>query len=69
MKGKRKARKGEKVSWKDEFGNTHDLDFVLERTEGDEQIGTPVALSRQHGDATPNIPEIKRKRFKARYFP
>ncbi|NUN96527.1 MAG: DNA methylase [Candidatus Omnitrophica bacterium] len=43
-KGPRKARKGRKVSWTDQFGNTHDLDFVLERGGDDETIGTPVAF-------------------------
>ena len=44
-KGKRPARgKRKKVSWKDEFGNTHDLDFVLERGGTSEQVGIPVAF-------------------------
>jgi len=30
-KGIRPARLGKKVSWIDSFGNSHDLDFVLER--------------------------------------
>jgi hypothetical protein len=29
--GTRKARTGKKVTWKDENGNKHDLDFVIER--------------------------------------
>jgi hypothetical protein len=43
-KGKRKARSGKKVSWMDENGNKHDLDFVLERGGTDAKIGTPVAF-------------------------
>ena len=40
----RKARKGKKVSWKDVYGNKHDLDFVIERNGSHEQLGTPAAL-------------------------
>lgn len=43
-KGVRKARRGKKASWTDEYGNTHDLDFVLERGGSDEKTGTPVAF-------------------------
>ena len=43
-KGPRPARVGRKVSWKDEFGNTHDLDYVLERGGTAEKIGTPIAF-------------------------
>ncbi|MBN1359327.1 MAG: hypothetical protein JW993_01990 [Sedimentisphaerales bacterium] len=43
-KGPRKARAGRKVTWADFHGNTHDLDFVLERGGTDEVIGTPVAF-------------------------
>ena len=28
-KGPRQARRGNKLTWKDHNGNTHDLDFVL----------------------------------------
>lgn len=42
--GKRKARKGKKVSWVDSFKNKHDLDFVLERGGSETIIGTPVAF-------------------------
>jgi hypothetical protein len=40
----RKARKGKKVTWKDPYGNVHDLDYVLERNGTDESTGTPVAF-------------------------
>jgi hypothetical protein len=30
--GPRPARTGKKISWVDLYGNTHDLDFVLERS-------------------------------------
>lgn len=43
-KGPRPARKGKKISWVDLYGNTHDLDFVLERAGTANQIGTPVAF-------------------------
>ena len=40
--GNRSARSGRKVSWRDKFGNKHDLDFVLERGGSDEEIGSPA---------------------------
>jgi hypothetical protein len=40
----RPARSGKKVSWIDSFGNSHDLDFVLERGGTAKQIGEPVAF-------------------------
>jgi len=43
-KGKRKARKGKKVSWFDTYENKHDLDFVIERGGSDTEIGMPVAF-------------------------
>jgi hypothetical protein len=43
-KGKRKARSGRKVSWIDNKGNKHDLDFVLERGGTENRIGIPVAF-------------------------
>ena len=43
-KGPRAARKGSKVSWRDLNGNTHDLDFVLERNASVTIKGTPVAF-------------------------
>ncbi len=43
-KGHRSCRKGVKCSWTDLNGNTHDLDFVLERGGTDYQRGTPVAF-------------------------
>ncbi|UZR93136.1 hypothetical protein [Chondrinema litorale] len=43
-KGKRKARKGKKVTWYDSYENKHDLDFVLERGGSDAEIGLPVAF-------------------------
>jgi hypothetical protein len=42
--GPRPARRGQKVSWKDASGNTHDLDYVLERDGTPEKIGIPVAF-------------------------
>lgn len=43
-KGERPARSGKKVAWKDDLGNTHDLDHVLERGGTDEHLGIPVAF-------------------------
>lgn len=43
-KGRRPCRKGSKCSWTDLNGNSHDLDFVLERDGTEEQKGTPVAF-------------------------
>lgn len=43
-RGIRPARKGKKVSWVDQYGNSHDLDFVLERNGTDQKLGTPVAF-------------------------
>lgn len=42
--GIRPARKGKKVSWVDDFGNKHDLDFVIERDGNHYQIGQPIAF-------------------------
>jgi hypothetical protein len=44
QKKKRPARSGKKVSWADQYGNVHDLDFVIERDGTDQQIGRPVAF-------------------------
>ncbi|WP_017305092.1 hypothetical protein [Spirulina subsalsa] len=42
--GYRPARQGKKVTWQDKYGNTHDLDFVIEADGTDDQIGQPVAF-------------------------
>jgi len=42
--GIRKARPGKKVTWIDNKGNKHDLDFVLEREGNETKIGIPVAF-------------------------
>jgi hypothetical protein len=44
QKRDRPARSGKKVSWTDQYGNIHDLDFVIEREGTDYQIGRPVAF-------------------------
>jgi hypothetical protein len=44
QKGLRPARTGKKISWIDLYGNTHDLDFVLERGGSENTLGTPVAF-------------------------
>ena len=45
VKGERgDARAGRKVTWEDKFGNTHDLDFVIERGGSKKVRGRPVAF-------------------------
>ncbi len=41
---KRKARTSKKVSWKDRYGNSHDLDYVLERVGTEDTRGLPIAF-------------------------
>lgn len=41
---KRLARRRKKVSWEDHYGNTHDLDFVIERDGSDREVGQPLAF-------------------------
>jgi hypothetical protein len=41
---KRQARRGRKVSWSDHYGNSHDLDYVIERAGSVREIGQPVAF-------------------------
>lgn len=44
-KGSRgEAREGKKVSWEDKFGNSHDLDFVIEAGGTANQKGRPLAF-------------------------
>jgi hypothetical protein len=43
-KGKRVCRPGSKLTWKDLYKNTHDLDFVLERGGTDTKQGQPAAF-------------------------
>ena len=38
------ARGGKKVTWVDKFGNSHDLDFVIEKNGTKKQKGRPVAF-------------------------
>lgn len=40
----RPARKGKKLCWKDQYGNSHNLDFVIEAGGTPEKIGEPVAF-------------------------
>lgn len=40
----RPARAGRKVVWQDQYGNEHDLDFVIERHGTDTTIGDPVGF-------------------------
>jgi hypothetical protein len=44
QKRERPARKGKKVTWEDPYGNSHDLDYVIERDGTDSVIGSPVAF-------------------------
>lgn len=43
-KGERSARSGKKLTWEDKQGNSHDLDFVIERGGSNDKIGCPVAF-------------------------
>src|SRR4051794_37103918 len=40
----RKARAGKKVSWRDRYGNAHDLDYVFERGGTETVLGLPAAF-------------------------
>lgn len=42
--GPRACRTGKKVSWEDRFGNSHDLDYVVERGGTDQKRGKPIAF-------------------------
>jgi hypothetical protein len=42
--GPRPARPGKKVTWVDKYGNSHDLDFVIEAGGTPEVLGRPVAF-------------------------
>lgn len=44
VKGSRPARSGKKLTWKDKYGNSHDLDYVIERDGSDVALGKPVAF-------------------------
>jgi len=39
-----KARPGKKVTWPDKYGNTHDLDFVIEKGGTPDTRGRPLAF-------------------------
>lgn len=39
-----KARTGKKVSWIDKYGNSHDLDFVIEKGGSENVLGRPLAF-------------------------
>jgi hypothetical protein len=43
-KNKVRAVRGKKITWVDAKGNSHDLDFVIEKGGNDETIGKPVAF-------------------------
>lgn len=36
---KRASRRGKKVSWQDDYGNMHDLDYVIEKDGTDKIVG------------------------------
>jgi hypothetical protein len=42
--GDRPARPGRKLTWQDDLGNKHDLDYVLERGGDKDKIGLPAAF-------------------------
>ncbi len=43
-KGSRPCRSGKKCAWKDLYGNTHGLDYVLEKGGTPDKVGMPVAF-------------------------
>jgi hypothetical protein len=43
-RGVRVARRGKKLTWVDLYGNSHDLDYVMERGGTEEELGSPVAF-------------------------
>lgn len=43
-KGNRPARTGRKVTWSDKFGNSHDLDFVIESDGTATGLGKPIGF-------------------------
>jgi len=43
-RGPRKSRSGNKLTWKDSHGNSHDLDFVIEKDGTENRTGNPVAF-------------------------
>lgn len=43
-KGRRAARHGQKLTWVDKYGNSHDLDFVIERGGTQNKLGYPIAF-------------------------
>ena len=40
----RSFRRGKKVRWQDDYGNTHDLDYVIERNGTDNSLGQPIGF-------------------------
>lgn len=42
--GARPVRKGKKATWTDDYGNNHDLDFVVEKGGSDDVQGRPLAF-------------------------
>ena len=42
--GREGVRSGRRLSWKDDYGNSHDLDFVIEKTAAPGVQGRPVAF-------------------------
>lgn len=43
-RGPRATRSGVKVTWEDDLGNTHDLDYVIERGGTNDDLGIPAAF-------------------------
>lgn len=41
---KRSFRRGKKVRWKDDYGNVHDLDYVIEKNGTDSSQGQPMGF-------------------------
>lgn len=67
-KGDRPCRTGKKCSWLDLNGNTHDLDYVLERGGTAKKKGYPPPSLKPLGADTRSIHETKRKRSRVLSF-
>jgi hypothetical protein len=65
MKGPRPCRKGKLCKWVDLNGNSHDLDFVLERGGSPSERGAPAAFIETAWRRYTKHSRNKPKRFKA----
>ena len=62
------VRPGAHVAWTDDFGNSHDLDFVLERGGSARKLGNPAAFV-EAWEAIRNTPRRRPRRSRVRSCP